>query len=150
VFDILYENAVWLLSKNILQWPLDWLESIRTEIMSSIGAGLFYATDIDGQLVAVVEVRSKPEEIWKNNEAEALYIHKLAIKREYADGDLGRYILTQIKSKAMQHNINYLRLDCVSHNDRLREYYESCDFKLKGIVETGEVDLALYEHQIKY
>ncbi len=149
VYDILHENALWLLSKSIFQWPLDWLESIRSEIKASIDSGLFYVAEIDNKLAAVVEIRSAPEKIWQSNEAEALYIHKLAISRKYADSGLGRNILTLVKSQAIQQNIDYLRLDCVAHNNKLREYYESCEFKLKGIVEAGEVNLALYEHQIQ-
>ncbi len=150
VFDILHENAIWLLSKGIFQWPLDWLESIHSEIKSSIESGLFYAVEINNNnLSAVIEIRSTPEEIWQNDAADALYIHKLAICRKYADSGLGRNILTLIKSQALQQNIEYLRLDCVAHNTKLREYYESCGFDLKGIVEAGEVNLALYEHQIR-
>lgn len=149
VFDILHENAIWLLSKGIFQWPLDWLESIRSEIKSSIDSGLFFVAEIENKLAAVVEIRSAPEEIWQNDEVKALYIHKLAICRKYADSSLGRNILTLIKSQAVRQNIKCLRLDCVAHNDKLREYYESCDFKIKGIVEASEVNLALYEHQIQ-
>mgnify|MGYP005990196363 CR=1 FL=1 len=149
VFGILHENAIWLLSKGIFQWPLDWLESIRSEIEASIDSGLFYAAEIDGELIAVVEIRSAPEKVWKNDEAKALYIHKLAIRRKYADSGIGKNVLTQIKYKAIQKNISYLRLDCVAHNNRLREYYESCEFELKDIVEAGEVNLALYEYQVR-
>ncbi len=149
VYNILYENAIWIQSKGVFQWPIDWLESIRPEIKASIDSGLFYVIELDRKLVATVELRSNPEEIWKNDQAKALYIHKLAICRKYSDKDLGREFLTLIKSKAKDNNINYLRLDCVAHNHRLREYYESCEFELKGIVETTEVNLALYEHQIQ-
>ncbi|MBL4796792.1 MAG: GNAT family N-acetyltransferase [Oleispira sp.] len=149
VYGILHENATWLLSKDIIQWPLDWLESIRPEIRASIEAELFYAVEIDNTLAAVLEIRSAPELLWGNNQDDAHYIHKLAIQRQYSDRGLGRNILDVIKSKAQQENIKYLRLDCVAHNDKLREYYESCGFNLKGIVDAGEVNLALYEHQIQ-
>jgi ribosomal protein S18 acetylase RimI-like enzyme len=148
VFDVLYENATWLLSKGIFQWPLDWLESIRCEIKSSIDQGLFFVAEIQDEFAAVVEIRSAPEEIWKNNAVDALYIHKLAICRKYADRGLGVNVINQIKHQAIRQNIDYLRLDCVAHNDKLREYYESCGFKLKGIVDADVVNLALFEHQI--
>jgi len=149
VFDILHENAIWLLSKGIFQWPLNWLESIRFEINDSISSGLFYALEINNKFAAVVEIRSAPENIWGNNETEALYIHKLAVCRKYTNRGLGRKIINIIKSKARQQNIKYLRLDCVAHNNKLRDYYESCEFKLKGVVKAGQVNLALYEYQIQ-
>jgi ribosomal protein S18 acetylase RimI-like enzyme len=149
VYGILHENATWLLSKDIFQWPLTWLESICPEIRASIKAELFYAVELDNTFVAVLEIRSAPEILWGNNQDEALYIHKLAIQRQYSDSSLGRNILAFIKTEARQKNINFLRLDCVADNNKLREYYESCGFNLKGIVDAGEVNLALYEHQIQ-
>jgi ribosomal protein S18 acetylase RimI-like enzyme len=149
VYGILHENAMWLLSKGIVQWPLDWLKSIRAEIKESLDAELFYAVEIDNKLAAVFEIRSSPEEVWQNNQDEALYIHKLAIHREYSNRGLGRSILDLMKTKIRQENISFLRLDCIAHNHKLREYYESCGFNLKGIVDAGEVNLALYEHEIK-
>jgi len=149
VYGILHENATWLLSIDILQWPLDWLESISPVIKTSIDAGLFYAVEIDNEVAAVCEIKTAPEILWGNNQTEALYIHKLAIRRKYSDYGLGRNILDLIKSKAKQKNINFLRLDCVAHNDKLREYYESCGFNLEGIVDAGEVNLALYELYIQ-
>jgi GNAT superfamily N-acetyltransferase len=148
VYGILHENAIWILSKGIIQWPLDWLESIRPEIKAAIEAELFYAVEVDNTLAAVIEIRSTPEDLWNNIQDEALYIHKLAIQRKYADRGLGRNILDLIKSKAQQKNINFLLLDCVAHNHKLRAYYESCGFNLKGIVDAGDVNLALYEYKL--
>lgn len=149
VYGILYENATWLLSKGIFQWPLDWLESIRPEIRASVSAELFYAVEVENTLVAVLEIRTAPELLWGNNQDEAHYIHKLAIQRQYSGSGLGRDILDLIKSKMQQNKIQFLRLDCVAHNDKLREYYESCGFNLKGIVDAGDVNLALYEYETK-
>jgi ribosomal protein S18 acetylase RimI-like enzyme len=149
VYGILHENATWLLSRGIFQWPLDWLESIRPDIKESIDAELFYAIDIEHEIAGVVEVRSAPEVLWDNNKTEALYILNLAIHRKYSACGLGRKILDLIKSKATLDNIKLLRLDCVAHNYKLREYYECCGFNLKGTVDTGEVSLALYELQIQ-
>ena len=148
VYGILHENAIWLLSKGIIQWPLDWLESIRPEIKASINTELFYAVEIN-KVAAVCEIKIAAEALWDNSKTAALYIHKLAIRRKHSDGDLGRNILDLIKSKARLKNIKYLRLDCVAHNDKLRAYYESCEFALKGIVDADEVNLALYEFNIQ-
>ena len=100
-------------------------------------------------MAAVCEIKTAAEALWDNSKTAALYIHKLAIRRKYSDGDLGRNILDLIKSKARLKNIKYLRLDCVAHNDKLRAYYESCGFALKGIVDADEVNLALYEFNIQ-
>lgn len=149
VYNILHENALWLSLKNIIQWPLDWLQSKRQEIQESIEFGTYHAIDIDNEIAAIVEIKSVPEKIWANDNIRALYIHKLAIRRKYADKNLGRKIINLIEVRAIQHGIQYLRLDCVAHNDRLRKYYESCGFIFKTEVNSGNISLALYEYKIE-
>ena len=149
VYGILYDNARWLLSKDILQWPLEWLESIRPAIKLSINGGHFYAMDIDFQMAAVLEIRSAPEPLWNYDSDEALYIHKLAIDRKYSNLAVGRNIIETLKTKAMSEGKCYVRLDCVAHNEGLRKYYESCGFQLKNVVETPVANLALYEFSIQ-
>ena len=149
VYDILHENARWLSVKNIIQWPLDWLQSKRQEIQGSIEFGAYHAIDIDDEIAAVVEIKSAPEEIWANDNIPALYIHKLAIRRKYSDKKLGREIINLIEMRAAQQGIKYLRLACVAHNDKLRKYYESCGFIFKSEVNSGEIVLALYEYRVE-
>ena len=149
VFCILRENARWLFAKGILQWPLDWLESIQSEIQSSIDSGLFYVADIDQKIAAVIELKSEPEELWENDESPCLYIHKIAISRQYSNKGLGLNMLDFSQSQAIEKNAKYLRLDCVAHNKQLRNYYESYGFNLKGVVESGKINFALYEYKIQ-
>ena len=149
VYDILHENALWLSLKNIIQWPLDWLQSKRQEIQESIELGTYHAVDIDNEIAAIVEIKSVPEALWGNDNTPALYIHKLSIRRKYADKKLGREIINLIEAKAIQQGIKSLRLDCVAHNDKLRQYYESCGFTLTTEVSSGDIILALYEYEIE-
>ena len=149
IFDILYENAIWLESKGIVQWPLLWLESKRTEIQESVSRGAFYYVEVDNIIAAVVELSTAQETIWNYEEGPALYIHKLAIRREFSRQGLGHRVLTLIKARAIQENNRYLRLDCVAHNERLCQYYQSCNFELKIIIKTLETDLALFEYPLE-
>ena len=149
IFEILHENAKWLETRNIVQWPLDWLDSKRDVIKDSIEQGSFYTfkieTETHSEVAAIVELKSDPEDIWEGDDCKALYIHKLAIRRKYENQGLGRQVLGLIKERAMQQNIKFLRLDCVAHNLALRQYYETNGFKLVVEVDTPEVVLALYE-----
>ncbi len=157
IFDILYENAQWLEKRNIVQWPLWWLESQRDEIKESVAKGYFYRLEVESEtesevgnvIAAVVELRSSPEKVWQDDTAAALYVHKLAIRRQYSDQQLGRKVLGLIERYSAQKNLNCLRLDCVAHNLKLRQYYESYGFKLITEVDTPEVVLALYELNIE-
>jgi GNAT superfamily N-acetyltransferase len=149
VFDIINENAKWLLLQNIIQWPLNWLESKRQEIKESIELGMYYAIDIDDEIAAIVEIKSDPEAIWKNDLSLAFYIHKLAVRRKYANQKLGGIILKLIEKYAVQGGAKSLRLDCIATNTKLRQYYELHGFRNKFIVNVGDVDLALYEFKLE-
>lgn len=148
IFDILYENAKWLEERGIVQWPLAWLESKRTEIKSSVAQGDFYKIEIDNKIAAVVELKTIPEDIWASDESKAIYIHKLAIRRIHNSQGLGHKVLNLIKQDALRKNLSYLRLDCVAHNLALREYYEAKGFNLVEEVSTPEVVLALYQLEL--
>ncbi|NRA61137.1 MAG: GNAT family N-acetyltransferase [Psychrobium sp.] len=148
VFDIFLENARWLASKYIWQWPLDWLEDKRLEIKDAIDSGHYFSVDFGGELAGIVEIQSKPEELWNNDGKPLLYTHKLAIRRQYADQHLGRQIMSLIEARATQQGIKYLRLDCVAHNAKLRQYYESNGYKLVDEVKASEMNFALYQYEI--
>ncbi len=149
IFEILHENAKWLKKRAIVQWPLDWLDSKRDEIKDSVEQGCFYTVECDSEnyneVAAIVELKSGPEDIWEGDDCEALYIHKLAIRRKYESQGLGLQVLGLIKERAIKSNMKYLRLDCVAHNLALRQYYEGNDFKLVAEVTMPEVVFALYE-----
>jgi ribosomal protein S18 acetylase RimI-like enzyme len=149
VYDVLHENALWLLRKDIIQWPLDWLETKQQEIQEHVELGMYYAVEIDNEIAAIVEIRTSPEDIWENDKILALYIHKLAIRRKFSNENLGRKVINLIESKAVLNGVKFLRLDCVAHNDKLRQYYEANGFSLKTEVYSGEICLALYECKVE-
>lgn len=145
IFGIIEENAQWLLAKGIIQWPLDWLADERDAIYQSVLDGNYYCSKIDQDIAAVVELKTGPEVLWDNDLSDALYLHKLAICRQYSGCNMGLEILDQVKMRAMEQNITSIRLDCVAHNTKLRNYYESYGFKLINKKSNGVIDVALYE-----
>lgn len=149
IYAILEQNALWMKDQGIFQWPMDWLDSIRTELQQSVDNGLFYVVELQQQIAAVVEVLTEPEHIWQYDNTPALYLHKFAIDRQYAGSGLGKSMLNWARTKALSLGMDCLRLDCVSHNPELRQYYESAGFQLKAVVAADIVDRALYELPIR-
>ncbi|MGI1679849.1 MAG: GNAT family N-acetyltransferase [Cellvibrionaceae bacterium] len=149
VFNVLKENAVWLLSLGIEQWPLEWLESIRREINLSIKSGNYFFALLDNEVVGVVEVLAEPESIWKYDISPSIYIHKLAIKRKFCGLNIGSQIISKLWSISKEKDKEFIRLDCVATNLKLRSYYEKNGFTFVGIANNGLVDLALYEKRAK-
>ena len=144
-FDILKENALWLESKNVFQWPLDWLETIRDEVEESVRLEKFQCAEINKEMAVVVELGGSPEETWGNDLAKAIYIHKLAIRRKFSSAGIGGAMIKAVVELAKVQGARYARLDCVASNTRLRKYYESFGFVLQGETHNGHVDVALYE-----
>lgn len=149
VFKILEESSRWLLSKGNRQWPAEWIQRKKPEIEHAVASGLFSCVTINDEVVAVVELLSAPEKIWKYDDSKAMYIHKLAVSRKYAGKGVGKSLLEEIAKTEFSKGVKALRLDCVAENKGLRRYYESFGFIFKGIAFNGEIDLALFEYQAK-
>ena len=145
VQQILVENGQWMLSKGIDQWPIEWLESIADDISTSVSEGRFWCFDSDDEIVAVVEVRHDPEQLWGLDTEPSSYVHKLAINRSHHSSSLGSKLLGAVIERARLQKRRYVRLDCVASNERLRSYYENQGFRFVRIATNGEIDLALYE-----
>lgn len=148
IFDILLENARWLESKGIYQWPLDWLLSKQDEIIHSVKSGLFFKLVIDNKIAGIVEITPLPDDNWNKDKSSALYIHKLAIRRQYANQFLGQKILDLIAELALKQNIHHLRLDCVSNNVQLKNYYQSYGFSFIRETQSNAINLSLFQYDI--
>jgi len=148
IFAILEENAKWLESKKIFQWPLNWLQSKKEELFNSIENGRYYYIEVNNKMACIVEISVKSELDWNNKQCNAIYINKLAVNRKYSGLGLGLEMLHLIKKYAIKINKSYIRLDVVASNIALREYYESNDFYFVNNQSNGEINVAKYEHKV--
>lgn len=148
VFLVLMESALWLESRNISQWPVDWLETKKGEIFNSIDQGNFYILRADVSIEGVVEIKSQPEQLWGNDNTPSFYIHKLAKRRNTEIKGVGEIVLSLISKIKSKLEVSKIRLDCVSSNHKLKEYYLSKGFEFCGNVSNGEVELSLYQKSI--
>jgi len=149
LLNILIENSRWLAEKGVYQWPEEKIIEKQDEIKVSIDEGRYFKFESSGEIAAIVEINTLPEEIWNNDNSNAYYIHKLAIRRKFSNQRLGWKVLNLIKLKAEKLGIGYLRLDCISHNENLCRYYETFGFHFKGKALFDSESLALYEYKIK-
>lgn len=145
VFDILRENAQWLEEKDIVQWPLEWLDAQKESIKEAIRDQQFVCFKKHGEIICVAQLISEPEAIWQFDPTPSIYVHKLAVRRHLAGSQLGQKMLKSIRQRGIDMQLQSIRLDCVAHNHSLRHYYERNGFHLQGEVETPEITLALYD-----
>jgi len=67
--------------------------------------------------------------LWKEDNLDAGYIHRLAIVRKPGCKDLGNQILLKAEDLINAQN-KKIRLDCIQENKRLNKYYLDNGYKL--------------------
>ena len=73
----------------------------------------------------------------------------MAVRSEMHGQNLGGLILFWAMMKAKQEGKQFLRLDCVAGNGRLRRYYEEQGFSCRGKVVDWDYVAALYELDVR-
>jgi GNAT superfamily N-acetyltransferase len=128
VLDILDEACRWLRSRGVRQWPerfeLAWIKP-------ALARGETWLASSDGRTVGTITV-SWSDPAWEHDEADAGYVHRLAVRRSAAG--LGTGLLDWAKTHCRRRGRRFLRLDCVAANGELRRYYEGLGFVHKGDV----------------
>ena len=75
----------------------------------------------------------------------SLYIHKLAVKREFAGKGISEELINFSKALAAKCHIDEIRLDCNQKREKLRELYEKNGFIcVKENVSRENSNIALY------
>lgn len=128
IFALILDNARWLKSLGVNQWPEEWIQNQKDSIFSSVSGGYFYAYFVGETLAAVVELRTEPQELWAFDPSKAFYIYKLAVARPFKGEGVGRLIINEIINWAKAQSLSFVRLDCAAGNAKLQEYYKSLGF----------------------
>jgi len=135
VIDILAECSGWLRSKGIVQWP----ERFRPDqLLPSLEAGDLYVVDGRSALAATVTLQWSDPMFW-GDRTDAGFLHRMGVRRSNAG--LGAGILQWASAEVLARGRQYLCLDCLSTNDRLRRYYEDHGYSMVGEL-TGPSDHA--------
>ncbi|MDA9774107.1 GNAT family N-acetyltransferase [Saprospiraceae bacterium] len=134
VLTILEAAAMGLKSKGIDQWSywLDPPESKKKWLLDGLTNKEFYFLKQADETLGMIRILESDELYWgKQNEA-ALYIHSLVVQAEFKGRGLGVKAMLKVEEIAREKKINFLRLDCVSENQDLCNYYIQQGFKIVG------------------
>ena len=146
VAAILSEAAAWLITRGIHQWPNPFpLE----QIVPDIDRGEVYLASVAGELAATVTLQTEDLLFWGEQEPDALYLHRLAVRRAFRGRGLGRELVAWAVQQACSRGRDYLRLDCLATESRIREYYESLGFAFVRARDMPEWKVALYERRVR-
>jgi GNAT superfamily N-acetyltransferase len=143
---ILEDAQRWLRGRGIPQWtrPFD-----REWIAPKIVAGEFFIARLDRFPVAVARLLWSDPLFWgERDDGAALYIHSLAVRREYAGQGFGQRFLDWAGEQARSSGRRSLRLDCDAGNHSLCTYYECAGFTPLGPAQVGLATMMLFEKSL--
>ncbi len=133
IVQLLKEAAAWLKSKEINQWSFLLAGGEDKEIERAILNKETYVAEYGENLVGTFTISSIQSEwdfdLWGEIEGSSLYLHRLAVNTRYKGQGLGYEMIRWIEKEFSEHFM-YLRLDCVSNNPRLNQFYRESGFKL--------------------
>jgi len=125
---ILIDAVIWM-KKNKLQnqWNED---SIKWNSLSKdYQINNFYIDYHNGVPAACIAITDLDSKYWSEiPQGESLYIHKLAVKREFAGKGISKELINFAKKLSLKNGINSLRLDCNLQRNKLRMLYENEGF----------------------
>ncbi|MFR0367590.1 GNAT family N-acetyltransferase [Streptomyces sp. MCC20] len=146
VIDLWNHAASWLRDRGSDQWQYP----PRAErIQENIAAGECWIVEDDGLPIATVTVDEHADsDFWRPDEAAepALYVHRMAVRRDVSGLELGSAMLDWASRLAADQGKQWLRLDAWRDNGGLHDYYSSRGFTHVRTVEaTGRQSGALFQ-----
>lgn len=153
--DLLEEVADWLALRGIKQWRPGSFRLSVDYYAESIKLGEVQQAFCDRALVGTLRLLLRDPIVWPEVvEEDAVYVYNLAVRRSWADQQLGRRLLEWAGYRASTLGRRYVRLDCVAHNAFLRDYYAQAGFAVRGKIDAqfpapvGTLRLWRYEKPI--
>lgn len=141
---ILREADAWLRARGEQLWQAD---ELAAEIVGpEVAAGLYYLGFVGEEPVGVLRLTAEDRLFWPEATAgEAMYVHRLAVRRAHAGGAASRALLGWAAEEAARHRCDFLRLDCVASRPKLRAIYERLGFRYHSDHVVGPYHVARYE-----
>lgn len=146
VLEILDQAAEWMLKRGISQWQSPSPPEVWERMVRGIEKGEVYLAKLPAtsEAVGVVRFEWTGAPLWPT-ETDAGYIHTMAIRPTHMGRQFGRKLLAWALGHVRSRGKRFARLDCISTNRRLRDYYEAAGFLYSGDGVLGDYRLSLYE-----
>jgi GNAT superfamily N-acetyltransferase len=144
VSSILIEAADWLQEREIPMWRADELSNER--IAADVAAGYFFLARCGTEVAGTIKFQWQDALFWPDTPAdEAAFVHRLAVRRAFAGGDLSALLLRWAATRAADAGRRFLRLDCEASRPRLRAVYERFGFRHHSDRLVGPYFVSRYE-----
>jgi ribosomal protein S18 acetylase RimI-like enzyme len=134
--DVLEEVAEWLAQRGIKQWRPGAFRLSVDFYAESIRRGEVHLAFCGDVLVGTLRLLLREPIVWPEvAEDDGVYVYSLAVRRDWADQQIGCRLLQWAGDRASSLGRMYVRLDCFADNAFLRDYYTRA-----GFVDRGEID----------
>ncbi len=147
ILDVLYEIAVDLKSKKIQQWT-EWLAPKKSEILwieDLIKNESFFLIREYNTTIGIFSLADHDDKYWGKSNEKSKYLHSLAVLPEYKNQQFGKHVIDLLKYNLKQDNYTFLRLDCISSNQKLKAYYKNQGFNEVGVTNVGIHSFTLFQ-----
>lgn len=147
VIGILDEAASWLQEKNI---PRAWEPGgfSRPAFLEQISRGEVHIGLVDGKPAGTLTLQWMDLKWWGERQPNAGYVHKLAVRPMYAGQKIGVGMLKWAEASARKADKKFLRLNCLTADRKIRDYYERAGFVYKSDVAGPKGMASLYERAL--
>ena len=147
VAELLDEATVWVGELGFEQWPLPFP---RDELAEAIDRGEVYVVEgEDDEPVATLVLLQEDPQYWGDRPQDAFYLHKFAVRRDRAGRGIGAAVVEWANAEAAEAGREFLRLDCLCDNPRIRDYYEDLGFEHRGDLVLNGRNMSLYERPVR-
>ena len=145
---ILIEAAEWLISENMKNWNPSRLTAeylIKNNRLDEL-----FLCYKDCKAVGCLKLQAKDDMFWPDDPiGEAMYVHRLAVKRKNCGQGISTFMLDWAKEQAKKKNCRFLRLDCIANRTKLCKFYGNEKFvKVDERLIFGKYPTAFFEYEI--
>ena len=147
VSSVLKEAAHWLEQSGMPLWRDHELEPER--IAAEVHAGLFFLAEAFGKSAGTLKFQLDDPIVWPDaTPPDATYVHRLAVRRQYAGTGLSTALLSWAVNRTRSLGRRYVRLDCVATLPRLRAVYERFGFHYHSEKQFGPYLVSRYQYDV--
>ena len=139
VMSLIDERVQWMNHNDINQWNKNQYQERYplSYYMHMAETDKLYVLErkTDNMIIAGAVLLTEDDR-WGKMNSSAFYVHNLVAS--VAVKNAGREMLRKIEDFARKQGVNYIRLDCITDNERLNQWYEKLGYECKGTVSETE------------
>ncbi|ULL15660.1 GNAT family N-acetyltransferase [Paenibacillus sp. H1-7] len=146
--SILLEGARWLAERGMTMWSEEQVAAeklMKNHRMHEMMIGYY-----DGESAAVMILQEADAVMWPEDPpGEALYLHKLCVRRSFAQTGISQAMIDWAKLEAKQASKRYVKLDCAADRPALVSFYTRQGFlKVNERLMFGKYPTSFLEYKL--